>query len=1287
MIPLLVVAPSVRAQDTPSVGSRIRLAETQINRGQHLESIQQLQAALLEADVADESKDVSDRDRRRILFLLTQQSRWIGDHASTVTYGVEYERRLDGLPAAQSLRRENLMLVADSLIARRDFSEASFQLNQLLSNPSRYGQLPKTVRLGALVRVALIRVAADPSATPTELEKSFRLAQEILAELRTRQNLKLAADSRSLQECLTCLALCLDIKGKSETVDKVVFGKMLKADQKHLKTEMRSALSYWSEVRGDTRRALEHLKAAVRETDSDQDQAAFQLRLGALYRSAGDFKAADEAFQNSVKSYEELLAAALNQPQNVELAVALLARLQTLHIASGRTLQAIDAAQRQYQLVNRTRGAGHVLTVQSGAALGAVLAHAGRFAEADGYMARAVGFWEAHADESPLRLAAALSNRGTLALAVGNVARATEHFQKALKLHETLKRTGAVSKAELTLRQNYANALASAGQYSRAETVYKGVLDRTRDAPGLNGVRAVVFSNLAALYKSQGLLDRASSTAIEATDLTRTVFGPASIELARCHTLIAAIKLAERDLPRAYSFGQEALAIVEKTAGRNVSVEASVHYRLGTISMSAGATDSAEFHFQRALKLYGTTGQRVLESRVRNRLALLSILARDFTTAESMLRETLTVQEQLSAPPQDRYSVLCNLAYVLDALKRREEAQELLNQADAIVELPRAASIGAERERAEFLARFADSYQLQYQWALEAGDFDSAFAASERTTNRTLLDQLDLAGIDLRELLTGDNAAQLKDREKELATELISLTTEAASLRTGAPTDSTRAAGAIVTSRMRQTRQDYQKIWTEIRNATPVYRETLAGQKPATLVEFQLSLATGEVALLYHISSQSSSVLVIRKDAPVEAIQLDISSTAADALSRAITVERSKPRVDGFERGPGSVVTAARGEKLTARSPSIESGRLKQETAERLVYWYLQQLRGREFGTERGAGPRVVAARGKTGTKPYVELGNVLFPVSLRDRLKQKPAKSLLIIPSGPLHHLPLESLVFSDSPETRYGLDELPPISYGPSASIFVKLRNRSNAAGQLNRGLTIGDPAYPIPPGSSDEPPRPPTREEFAHGLPRLPGTQRECEQVFHSMSGVCNIAPPLLGHKASESAARKRFPGQQFIHVAAHGLVDQQFDNLFGAIALSSGSGPSSDDGFLRYHEIVSLDLRACQLAVLSACQTNVAPDRPLEAGASLAQAFIAAGASRVIASHWSVPDESTAELIASMFGHVAIQMKSGTTVNFSKALHDARVSIRATKKWESPYHWAPFVLIGPGTRMPQ
>jgi CHAT domain-containing protein len=79
--------------------------------------------------------------------------------------------------------------------------------------------------------------------------------------------------------------------------------------------------------------------------------------------------------------------------------------------------------------------------------------------------------------------------------------------------------------------------------------------------------------------------------------------------------------------------------------------------------------------------------------------------------------------------------------------------------------------------------------------------------------------------------------------------------------------------------------------------------------------------------------------------------------------------------------------------------------------------------------------------------------------------------------------------------------------------------------------------------------------------------------------------------------------------------------------------------------------------------------------------MARAFLAAGARRVVCSHWDVDDESTAELIGAFAAAIGQSLRAGQPPNYAVALDDARKYVRSQPKWSSPYHWAPFVLIGP------
>ncbi len=65
--------------------------------------------------------------------------------------------------------------------------------------------------------------------------------------------------------------------------------------------------------------------------------------------------------------------------------------------------------------------------------------------------------------------------------------------------------------------------------------------------------------------------------------------------------------------------------------------------------------------------------------------------------------------------------------------------------------------------------------------------------------------------------------------------------------------------------------------------------------------------------------------------------------------------------------------------------------------------------------------------------------------------------------------------------------------------------------------------------------------------------------------------------------------------------------------------------------------------------------------------------------MVASNWLVDDEAGASLISQFCGGVAGQR--GGNVDYARPLHDAKRWVRQQEKWQSPYYWGTFVLVGP------
>jgi CHAT domain-containing protein len=117
---------------------------------------------------------------------------------------------------------------------------------------------------------------------------------------------------------------------------------------------------------------------------------------------------------------------------------------------------------------------------------------------------------------------------------------------------------------------------------------------------------------------------------------------------------------------------------------------------------------------------------------------------------------------------------------------------------------------------------------------------------------------------------------------------------------------------------------------------------------------------------------------------------------------------------------------------------------------------------------------------------------------------------------------------------------------------------------------------------------------------------------------------------------------------------------------------------EDGFLTMREIAKLSIDADQV-VLSACDTGLGKLYAGEGVVGLTQAFFVAGARAVSVSLWSVPDDSTAELM--LHAYKSMQSKRQS---FAVAMAEAKRAFidgsAGDRRLARPYHWAPFVHYG-------
>jgi tetratricopeptide (TPR) repeat protein len=260
---------------------------------------------------------------------------------------------------------------------------------------------------------------------------------------------------------------------------------------------------------------------------------------------------------------------------------------------------------------------------------------------------------------------------------------------------------------------------------------------------------------------------------------------------------------------------------------------------------------------------------------------------------------------------------------------------------------------------------------------------------------------------------------------------------------------------------------------------------------------------------------------------------------------------------------------------------------------------------------------------------------------------------TLLVVPDGPLHGVPLEPLVTGDtsdpSPEL---LGDRFDLVYLPSAS-FLALEvggaaDRDSAA----RLFAVGDPSAP-----ATAAPLPGAREEVRRIARWFADGRAELRLGEHATKGVL--------HESAAAAA-------DILHIAARTVTP---GGLAGQTAIALAPEEAGGDGLLRPHEIASLALRA-RLVVLSACGTGLGRSVAGEGLQGLARAFLIAGVPAIVPSQWDVSDRATAELMERFYRGLAAGEPP------QRALARAALELRreSLPLYAHPHYWAPFTLFG-------
>ncbi len=271
---------------------------------------------------------------------------------------------------------------------------------------------------------------------------------------------------------------------------------------------------------------------------------------------------------------------------------------------------------------------------------------------------------------------------------------------------------------------------------------------------------------------------------------------------------------------------------------------------------------------------------------------------------------------------------------------------------------------------------------------------------------------------------------------------------------------------------------------------------------------------------------------------------------------------------------------------------------------------------------------------------------------------------ALRIIPDGILWDVPFQALQAANG---RYLLEDY-AVSYAPSLSVLREIK-RSNEARSKPSLLAFGNPLAGM------ETVKQLQEVRRGEGFKPLPEAENEVSSVARIYGA--DRSRVFVGRDAEEKQFKLLASNYSAIHFATHGVLDNR-QPLYSYLLLANSGVSDKEDGLLETREIMNLNLRA-DLVVLSACETARGRIGAGEGVIGMSWAFFVAGCRTTVVSQWEVDSASTAELMVGFFQRLkGAAGKSGTTK--SNALRLAALKLMKSPRYQHPYYWAGFVVVG-------
>ena len=189
-----------------------------------------------------------------------------------------------------------------------------------------------------------------------------------------------------------------------------------------------------------------------------------------------------------------------------------------------------------------------------------------------------------------------------------------------------------------------------------------------------------------------------------------------------------------------------------------------------------------------------------------------------------------------------------------------------------------------------------------------------------------------------------------------------------------------------------------------------------------------------------------------------------------------------------------------------------------------------------------------------------------------------------------------------------------------------------------------------------------------EASQGFVALPGVDTEVREIATSIDSKLLLNQEFTSDRLRQTL--KATTEAPILHLATHGQFSSKAEETF-ILTWDDRIDVNELEQLLKVREETP-KLIPIELLVLSACKTAQGDDK---AALGIAGIALKSGARSTLGTLWSVSDESTALLIDRVYEQIAIASE-----NKAQILRQAQLELIRSEKFNHPYYWSPFVLIG-------